>query len=165
MKDFSFCNRCKVEYEIGLKQCPNCGGRLISSKRIRVLGVLLIVIGVFLSLMMGALSIFFAGIMLHGGEPGSSGKFNGTPQQAAIIFGFFGVIFAIGLTSLIGGILQIKTGKRNLKVQIATFILVALVILGYFLIQAIIPHGGAQGRVHFQRDLIHNSPPDSVDLT
>jgi hypothetical protein len=139
MKDFSYCNRCKSENEIGLKQCPNCGGRLVSSKKIRVMGVLLIVTGLFLCIMMGGLSIFFAGVILHAGEKGHH-SFTGTPQQPAIIFGFFGVIFAIGLTSLVGGIWQIKTGKRNLKIQIATFILVALVIVGYWLIQAFIPH-------------------------
>ena len=140
MKDFSYCYRCKVEHQIDVKQCPTCGGRVVTSKRIRVLGVMLIVIGIFLTLMMGGLAVFFAGLMLHVGVPESTGNFTGTPEQAAIIFGLFGVIFAMGLTSIVGGIYQVRHGKRNVKVQIFTFILVALVIIFYWLVRAFLPH-------------------------
>src|SRR5882724_5406049 len=139
MKEFSYCYRCKLENQAGFNQCAQCGGRVVSSKRARVLGVMLIVIGLFLALTMGGLTVFFASLMVHSGSPGSTGSFTGTPEQATAIFGLFGVIFAIGLTSLVGGIYQIKYGRRSLLIQIFTFVLVGLVVLAYWMLKAFFP--------------------------
>jgi len=105
-----------------------------------MLGWFLVVIGIFLALMMGGLTILIAGLAHNSGAPGAPANFKGAQSQVAIIFGVFGVIFAIGMTSVIGGIYQIKYGKRNKKIQIMTFVLVGLVILSYFVVNAFIPH-------------------------
>ncbi|MBX7172311.1 MAG: hypothetical protein K1X72_15195 [Pyrinomonadaceae bacterium] len=84
-----------------------------SPTTIRVLGVVLIFIGVILVGSMAAIIMWINDAM---NNPSSTTKFNGTPEQAKITFLILGMVTAFGFTSIAAGLWQALTGKRNKKV-------------------------------------------------
>jgi hypothetical protein len=62
---------------------------------------------------MTGIMILIANIMARTGKPGSTVSFSGGPLEAAMIFAVLGLVCVFGLTGLVGGIWQIKYGKRN----------------------------------------------------
>jgi MFS family permease len=83
------------------------------SRKIRMLGWVLVVIGAFLVLLMGTITYFVVDIVAQSGTPGTTTRFTGTPEQARAMFVLFGVVIATGLAALAAGIAQIRSGRRN----------------------------------------------------
>jgi len=81
----------------------------------------MVVLGGFLVVFMSALTVVVGGIISRSGEPGATTRFTGEPEDAAFIFGIFGLVIAIGLASVAGGAWQIKYGKPNKKIMIVIF--------------------------------------------
>ena len=104
MAEFSACTKCNFETTEPFAHCPKCGRRMLSSGRVRMLGWLLVVLGGFLVVMMGAITALVAV---------NSSHFTGTAIQAMFMYLLFAVIIAFGLLSLAAGAWQIKYGKRN----------------------------------------------------
>ncbi len=71
------------------------------------------VIGLFLVVMMAVITFNVAPLLLNTSSPEGGASFNGTPQQAVLILGLFGLITVFGLASGLNGLWQIVTGKRN----------------------------------------------------
>ena len=82
---------------------------------------MLVALGGFLVIFMGALTIVVGGIIFQTGEPGAGDRFTGGPEAAAFIFGIFGLVISFGLASVVGGVWQIKTGKANKKIMVVMF--------------------------------------------
>ena len=131
MAELRTCFRCSYETNEVVAQCPKCGQRLRTSGQVRRLGVLQLLIGLFLVGLMGTITFMLAPAILRAGEPvGPDGGFTGTPQQALLILGLFGLVIAFGLGSMLTGLWQIKTGRRNKWLffgMLALFVLVVLV--------------------------------------
>jgi hypothetical protein len=104
MAEFSSCTKCNFETTEPFAHCPQCGRRMLSSRKVRMLGWLLVVLGGFLVVMMGAITALVAV---------NSSHFTGTAIQAMFMYLLFAVIIAFGLLSLAAGAWQIKYGKRN----------------------------------------------------
>ena len=107
--------------------CPKCGGRLRTAKVIRRLGWAQLLIGLLLVGMMGTITVMTAPYLLHPGDTNGGTTFTGTPGQAQLFLGLFGIVIFFGVGTIFSGGWQVVTGKRNR--WIAILMLVIFVIL------------------------------------
>ena len=82
------------------------------SKRIRVMGLVGMGLGLFLLLIIGAVAYFTVPIILAGGEEVDGTRFSGSSGAALLIFTIYGVVAAIGLLAMLNGALHVATGRR-----------------------------------------------------
>jgi hypothetical protein len=107
---------CGEIYEGTDRWCPTCRNVSMPQKSIRRRGVVLIICGLVLVGMMGALTWFLAPVMLGAGqEPGGPG-FSGSRRDAMVVLGLFGAIALFGLGSLVAGYIQLRHGRQNWRV-------------------------------------------------
>jgi uncharacterized paraquat-inducible protein A len=123
------CAKCSFETSESLSRCPNCGGRLQSARKVRVLGWMLLVIGAFLVICMGTLGIYIGSLISQTGESTSTARFTGGPQDVALIVAVFGLVISFGIATMAGGIWQIVYGKPNRKLMVAMFLVVGILIV------------------------------------
>ena len=139
IEESSSCYSCgHVTHEV-VDKCPKCGRRLRTAKQVRRLGWLQLAIGVFLVGLMGTITYNLAPLMLQtSGAAGGAARFTGTPEQAQLILGLFGMVIAFGLGSIVSGLYQIKTGRRNKWLFIFMVLLfVILILFSWFLRSAL----------------------------
>ena len=130
MNEVSTCFRCSFETGEAVEKCPRCGGRMRTARQVRRLGWVQVVCGVILVGMMGTITAFVAPLILQAGEPTATGsRFNGTPEQALLILGLFGIVILFGLVAMLNGIWQIKYGRRNKWLFIVVMVLAGLLVL------------------------------------
>ena len=131
----------KCDFETGqreLTNCPRCGQQFITTTRVRVLGAVLIALGGFLVIFMGAITVVVAGIIAQTGKPGSTQSFSGGPKEMLMIFGLFGLVIAFGLTCVVAGAWQAYHGRRSRHLlRLMMIIVFALFAVGG-LIQAVL---------------------------
>lgn len=123
------CAKCSFETTESFSRCPNCGGRLQSASKVRILGWALLVIGAFLVIFMGTLGLYLGSIISRTGEATATPRFTGGPQDVALIVGVFGLVISFGIASMAGGIWQIVYGKPNRKLMVAMFLVVGILIV------------------------------------
>lgn len=117
-----------------VNKCPKCGKRLRTAKQVRVLGWLQLAIGIFLVGLMGTITYNLAPLMLGAGDTTDGSRFTGTPEQAQLILGLFGMVIVFGLGSIANGLYQIKTGRRNKWLFVFMVVLfVVLILFSWFL--------------------------------
>ncbi|MDQ1613133.1 MAG: hypothetical protein QOG00_3064 [Pyrinomonadaceae bacterium] len=135
MQEFSSCYSCGQVTNEAVSQCPNCGRRLRTAKQVRRLGWLQLLIGVFLVGLMGTITYNVAPLMFPVFEPrGTGARFTGTAEQAQMILALFGMVIAFGLGSIVSGLWQIKTGRRNKWLFILMVVLfVVLIVFSWYL--------------------------------
>src|SRR5262245_3628969 len=124
--DVRQCYKCKYETVEPMRNCPKCGRRMLSTRQLRRLGWVQLVLGLFLVVAMGTITFSLAPMMLaqHG--------FTGTPEQASIILLLFGVVICFGLMSVTSGLWQIKTGRRNKWILYIGFALIFILVMLVF---------------------------------
>lgn len=129
MNDFSTCTKmsCRTETEGLVPECPVCGSRTLTSRRVRILGWLLVGCGIILVGMMGTIMWFLAASLSHPGQEINGQTFNGTAEQANFVLQLFWLVAVFGVLSLVNGIWQIAKGKRNIVFMIATLLLAGLI--------------------------------------
>ena len=116
-------------------KCPRCGGLLRPTKTVRRLGWVQFAAGLFLVGLMGAITFNVAPMMLRPGvETAGGSRFTGTAGQALMIFGLFGLVIFFGLTSMVSGLYQAKTGRRNRLIFVLMLGLFGLLIGASWLI-------------------------------
>lgn len=128
MKDQTSCSKCNYSGSDDVVKCPQCGSWMPRAQGIRRRGWLLIVIGFLLVMMMGAITLMVAPTMLSG-TSSTGAKFTGTPEQAFLILGLFGVVIIFGLTSIASGLWQIVTGRRSIWIVVLILGLTFLLIV------------------------------------
>lgn len=139
MEEASSCYNCgHVTNEVA-DSCPKCGRRLRTAKQVRRLGWLQLLIGLFLVGLMGTITYNLAPALLPlPGAPQGGARFTGTPEQAQLILALFGLVIAFGLGSILSGLWQIKTGRRNKWLFIAMVLLfIVLIFFSWFLRSAL----------------------------
>jgi hypothetical protein len=95
---------------------------------VRRRGWVLIVLGVLLVVMMGTITLLTAPTMLsRSASPGAG--FTGTPEQALVILGLFGIVIVFGLTGIGSGLWQIVTGRRSIWIVVLILGLTFLLIV------------------------------------
>lgn len=107
------CLGCGYEGDSSAAQCPECGGRMFSASSVRNRGWVLIVLGVGLTIFMGVVIINQAINVYHSGEPDAKVRFTGGTGMLWLMFGVLGLVFSLGVTSVVNGIWQVLYGKRN----------------------------------------------------
>jgi hypothetical protein len=109
------------------------------TKTVRRLGWVQFAAGLFLVGMMGAVTFNVAPMMLRPGvEMGGGGRFTGTAGQALMVFGLFGLLIFFGLTSMVSGLYQAKTGRRNRLIFVIMLGLFGLLIGASWLIYVVL---------------------------
>jgi MFS family permease len=103
---------------------------------VRGLGWLQLLIGLFLVGLMGTITYNLAPSLLSPAAPADGSRFTGTPEQALVILGLFGLVIAFGVGSIASGLWQIATGRRNKWIFIAMLALFVVVMLTAWLTTA-----------------------------
>ena len=94
--------------------CPTCGAKTISSNRIRMLGWVLVALGLFLAGFMTYLTLYLTPSFSRPGQDmGELGRWNGTAEQGRAVLNLFWIIIAFGILCVLGGLWQLRTGRRN----------------------------------------------------
>ncbi len=140
MEESSSCYSCgHVTSEGAAGACPKCGRRLRTATQVRRLGWLQLAIGVFLVGLMGTITYNLAPSLLPSAAATRGGaRFTGTPEQAQLILGLFGMVLVFGLGSMLSGLWQIKTGRRNKWLFVIMVLLfVVLILFSWFLRSAL----------------------------
>jgi len=123
------CFKCRWEGRTFLTACPRCGKGLFSQTNVRWRGVALIILGLFLSGLMSAVTIFVTVFLMTAAkDPRSNAQFRGSESMLLLIYLVFGALIAGGVTAAIGGVWQAVFGRRNMFLMwfCAAFMLVAL---------------------------------------
>lgn len=109
--------------------CPKCGNRAVPQKRLRRLGAVQVVCGLFIAGMMGAVSWFtFPLILAERGKEGS--ELAGT--TGLLIMALFAALIALGLGFMLAGYSQLRHGRQNWRLIGALFaVVVAMCFVGY----------------------------------
>ena len=123
------CHKCDFETNEQLAKCPQCGRRLQSTKKVRILGWLLLVLGTGLVIFMGTLAVIIGQIIAGSDEPGATTRFTGGSEAITLIVTVFGLVISFGLASMIGGVWQIRYGKPNKKIMVAMFVVAGLLFV------------------------------------
>ena len=128
MADTSTCYSlaCGETVEGTVEKCPKCGGKTRTSKTVRRLGWLLLLIGLFLVGFMGMITWKLLPSLMPVGDTLGTDTFTGTEEQAQMVLGLFGLVIAFGFASIFNGTWQIATGRRNRLVTFLTLGLAAL---------------------------------------
>ena len=136
--ELSNCYSCGFAGEAVGNKCPNCGRRLRSAKLVRRLGWLQLFLGLFLVGMMGTITYNLAPALLNPVAPAAGTRYTGTPEQALMILGLFGLVITFGVGSIAAGLWQIATGRRNKWIFIFMLVLFVVVMLAAWLTTAAI---------------------------
>jgi hypothetical protein len=132
-RDARVCKRCGIETYDPAKRCASCGGAVIAAKTMRMLGWVLVVIGGFLVVFMGVITIFVAQLVFQTNAPGAHARFTGSPEMELFMFGIFAFVMLFGLTSVVSGLLQVRNGRANRKLMFLMIGLgVVFIIIGRF---------------------------------
>jgi hypothetical protein len=131
MADFSICTSasCKTETPGIVDKCPVCGGRVITSRRVRLMGWLSIACGVFLVLFMGYITMVMYPSLTNAGMSVEGGRWTGTAEQAQMVLNLFYTVVGFGVLATAAGIWQVVTGRRHILIMIVTLVAAAALIL------------------------------------
>ena len=110
-----FCFKCRWEGRVSQTVCPRCGKPLFSEKNVRVRGVILTFLGLFLSGFMSAIAFFVTAMLMEAAKnPKTPVKFNGDEHMLIMIYLIFAGVIAMGVTMILAGLWQIIFGRRNM---------------------------------------------------
>ncbi|MDQ4087822.1 MAG: hypothetical protein M3177_07425 [Pseudomonadota bacterium] len=134
MADLSTCTspRCAYTVEGTLSACPKCGGPMRAVRESRVRGWAMLLLGLVLVLMTGAITWNMAPTLLQPGKEVDGGTFTGTSEQAKKILGLFAVLIGFGLASITNGMFQIATGRQSKLFTVLGLALAGLLLVIVF---------------------------------
>ncbi len=135
---YRFCFKCKWEGESAEKLCPRCRKPTQTRGFIRGTGAVLVALGGFLIVVMGAITLWAVALVQQTGKPGVTARFNGTKDQMIIMFGVFGFVLLFGFVSLTAGLWQLIFGRRNMVLVYAILALGAVFLVGGTVFRVII---------------------------
>jgi hypothetical protein len=128
-EDLSECIACGHTTYKFASHCPQCGSPIQSRRWSRRFGIGLFLCGSFITGVIGTVAWFTMPAILRAGQEVDGNTFSGTRQQALMVLTVYGIVAAFGLTTMIYGIWQVRTGRRNLKVIGFAISLLALLFL------------------------------------
>lgn len=131
MADFSTCSArlCKTETPGFVDKCPACGSRVVTSRRIRILGWVSIACGLFLVAFMGYITLAMLPTLSNAGVQVDGGRWTGTAEQARMVLNLFYTIIGFGVLAAVAGIWQVATGRRHPLIIVATLAAAAAIAI------------------------------------
>jgi uncharacterized membrane protein YedE/YeeE len=148
MNDQLSCSKCSFTASEIVTRCPECGSWMRRAQGLRRRGWVLIFLGLLLVGMMGTITFLVAPSMLSGGASAGA-RFTGTPDQAILILGLFGIVIVFGLTCIASGLWQVVTGRRNIWIVVLILGLTFLLIVAGAAVFRALDRGS--DRVQFQQ--------------
>jgi hypothetical protein len=97
-------------------------------RQVRLLGSVLCVIGPALAIGMALILWNTAPTMLHPGQSIGGTVFNGTTEQGTSALRLFASVLLFGLAATGAGVHQVRTGRRDVRVLTAVFVVLAIVL-------------------------------------
>lgn len=110
-------------------RCLRCGKSLLTTRQVRALGVVLVLLGGFLTALMAGIIVLVAALVHQSGRPGSGVRFDGNEVTLIAIFGVLGLVLALGLSFMAAGAWQIIAGRRS---KMIVWVILALVAATLF---------------------------------
>jgi hypothetical protein len=105
---------CGITVEGNLTQCPQCGWAMRGPRNIKVRGWVLVGLGLFLVLFMGAIAGALLPAMLQPGKEMDGGvTFTGTAKDAEFAWTIFALVILFGLVGIAAGIHMVVRGRPN----------------------------------------------------
>jgi hypothetical protein len=110
-----YCFKCRWEGRTVLTGCPRCGSFLFSQTNVRWRGVALVFLGLLMSGLMAAVTVFVTVFMMSTArDPRNNADFRGKELLFLLMYVVFGALIASGLTTAVGGVWQVIFGRRNM---------------------------------------------------
>jgi hypothetical protein len=128
-EDMSTCRSCGWQTHKFISVCEKCGGSMLSRRWARRFGGVLVVLGLVLTLGLGCLLWMLGPQLMNPGRSFGGTRFTGTPLQALGVFAILGGVFAFGATTMVYGVWQMSTGRRNMRVVYGMFGVIAAVVV------------------------------------
>ena len=125
-EDLSRCYACGYETHKLVSHCPRCGAGMQSRRWSRRFGTVLVACGLFITGLMATVIYFTAPTMLRPGVEIEGTRFEGSRAQGVFFLALMGVVLAFGVTAMLYGAWQTKTGRRSRWV---VYVLVGVVVL------------------------------------
>src|SRR5580765_292116 len=110
--EYRECFKCSYPGVIGQTTCPICGKNLYTSENIRNRGTLLIGVGAFLCLFMGAIALAVFSFLTEAAKNPDNHR-RMAPSMFLSIYAIFAAVIAFGANSIATGIWQVIFGTRN----------------------------------------------------
>ncbi len=110
--DEKICVKCNFMTTEDVPNCPQCRtGKLQSRSTLRVLGGVLIALGLVLIGIMSVVAIFVVGAMAGNGKGNT--RFTGSETDMMFMVSVIGVVFMFGVATLVAGLWHLIFGRRN----------------------------------------------------
>lgn len=131
MADISTCTSgsCRAVTPGIVDKCPACGSRVVTSRRIRVLGWVGIACGLFLIAFMGYITLAMYPTLSNPGVPFDGGRWSGTGEQGRMVLNLFYAVIGFGVLATAAGIWQVVTGRRHIVVIVVTLLAAGALIV------------------------------------
>lgn len=124
---------CGQTFETRTETCPKCNGPMRRVGESPWRGWVLVLCGVILVGMMGAVLAAIGGDLREAVSTGASENFTGTAEQAQMILYLFYTIIAFGVLSLVNGIYQIVTGGQHRIFIVLSLVMVVVLFVVIYL--------------------------------
>ncbi len=110
-------------------KCPTCGGRVTTSRRIRMLGWVSIACGLFLISLMGYVTLAMYPTLTHAGvDMGEDGRWTGTAEQGRMTLNLFLLVIGFGALAAAAGVWMVITGRRHVLITVITLLAAGVLI-------------------------------------
>ena len=110
---FKTCFSCNYQAGTIETRCPSCGKPLQDQQTIRILGGVLMFLGLFIVGIIGSVLFWMNNVISGRGRFES--RWNASPEETSLMFAILYLTLAFGLSAVFTGLWQLGTGKRNLK--------------------------------------------------
>ena len=117
---------CGHQVEGDLKKCPQCGWAMRGPRNIRIRGWVLVVLGLFLTLFMGAIAWNLLPTLLAPGKEVDGTSFTGTDEDAEFALFIFGLVIMAGILFTANGVYMVAKGRQSRPFALAAIGVVAI---------------------------------------
>ena len=129
--------KCATLVEGKVAACPKCGGPMRSVGESPLRGIVLLLCGLFLIGLMGAILYNMYPVLSHPGETMADGSsFNGTADQARITLLLFAAVIVFGLVATANGLYMLITRQQSRAFMFVSLGLAALLLVITFVAMA-----------------------------
>ena len=115
-EDLSTCYKCGYVTHKFVSHCPECGASMQSKRWSRRYGWMLFACGLFITCVIGTVIFYTLPLLLRPGNSINGTRFAGSTAQAIFVLCIFGMVLAFGVTTMLYGLYQVKTGFRSKRI-------------------------------------------------